>query len=580
MKSKSTLFIISLLILFCFVVANWGLFLSKWGIDLTDSGFFLYTQMRILNHKMTDISPTFLWIGSDWIGSLWLSFSKTPDLQFARLGSFVLYGIVLIIVSFTIFEITNDKKFTIIVTILSYLSFCSLNIFSIIDYDSAPLLPLSILFYLIVKLLYRSKNAFFIISLGAVVSYLLLSRISLVPMLIIYGFTFFYFKRSLKAKDFLFFITGMLLTFLILFSFELTRSNILLTFNSIKTLATLIITKKQLLTSFTIINSENHGFFDQLFYWTRGYLRFVIIMIFIIFILYLNNFSTKLFRYNIIFILLILTFTIYPFHFTNDTIINLQDQLVYNYILPSILFIIFIVIFKFDNENNFLLILLFFTMTFYPLGSNSFEKKIPLTFPIVIPILYTLFRETNLNKFHLLKNRLNKIFISTILILVIVNFFKLNKYPYRDLFITDLNSNFKEKSLYNIRTSLLKQSSIESVVHYLNNNKNKNSTLMSLGNANLFNYLTGIDGVFDYPNLLYLDQNYVGLKLDEMVKNNSIPEFIIYPLYDLRFSNWEVQKNRIIDNNGFYLHIQSFIKKNNYQIVFKNNYFKILSLNK
>jgi hypothetical protein len=64
----SFIFIIVFTLLFTF----WGTFWSKWGIDLTDSGFFLYSQNRLINQKVGDITPTYLWIGSDLLGSFWL----------------------------------------------------------------------------------------------------------------------------------------------------------------------------------------------------------------------------------------------------------------------------------------------------------------------------------------------------------------------------------------------------------------------------------------------------------------------------------------------------------------------------
>ena len=582
MKSKSVLFLVGFLLLFFIIIVNWAFFLSKWGIDLTDSGFFLYTQMRILNSKMTDISPTFLWIGSDWIGSFWLSFSKYPDLQFARLGSFVLYGIVAIIVCFTIFELTSDKKLSIIITLISYLSFCSLNIFSIIDYDSAPLLPLSILFYLIVKFQNRHSNSSILFFIGSSTLFLILTRFTLFPMLLGYLIVIFYFQKNINFKQSLIFLFAILFTLLILFSFDLTRNNILLTYNSIKTAILSLISNDKQVTAFSIFNSNNYSLLDQLYFWIRGYSRFAVIIVIIILYLYLNIKYSKVAKFNLILFVSLISFIFYPFNRYSELqnhIYNLQDQLIYNYILPSFVIFLIILLIKIDSKHKLILSLLFLTLIFYPLGSNSFEKKMPLTFPILIPILFTLFQNTDFVHLTVLKKSIYKLFITFIFILIISNIFKINKFPYRDLHINELTSKFKIQSLKNIRTTQTKKSSIEPVLEYLNKNSTKESTLLCVGNSSIINYLTNINGISDYPNISYADTNFVKINFSKLSNSNRLPNLIVYPSYDLRFSDWEIRKSQIIDETGFYLFIEKFIKKNNYELVFDNDYFKIYSLN-
>jgi hypothetical protein len=261
-----------------------------------------------------------------------------------------------------------------------------------------------------------------------------------------------------------------------------------------------------------------------------------------------------------------------------DTLFNIQNQIIYFYILPSVVFLFFYLIYKFENGNKFILLYLFFTFLFYSLGSNSFEKKITLTFPVVMPILFTLLNRLDLKHSLFTKNRIKILFFTLIAILFIQDIKKANFYPYRENSISNLNSEFNTPPLKNIYTSTKRKNAIEPVIDYLLKNKKDSSTLLSLGTTNTFNYLTNMNGVFDYPNPSYVDTTFINIKLLEFTRMNKKPNFIVYPMVDVTYNDWEISKIPIIDTNGFFSIINRFILVNNYKLVFKNEYFKIYTI--
>ncbi len=579
-KLSSVIFIL----LFACLFIIWGTYWSKWGIDLTDSGFFLYSQSRLINQKMESITPTFLWIGSDWIGSFWLSLTDQSSLHFARIGSFVLYGLIFIFVYFSLLELTLDVKYSILITLSSYILFGSLNIFPLIDYDSAPLLFVTILFYLITKYFKSSNKNFILFLIGIVTFYLLISRVTLIILICSYLTLIFFLFKKISLKNIVCFFSGVLFLLSILLIFSFTRKSLFLTFETLKTSLEMVFSKHKIISSLSLFNSHNYSLFDQLYFWIRGYFRFGMIITLFYFILLLFRLNKNETIKKIIYVVLVtilITFVLFPINEKNpflEKLLNIQSQIINFYFLPSMLFVIFYLSYKHQKENKFLILFLFFTFLFYSLGSNSFEKKITLTFPLIVPILLTFFLNIDFKEKFFVKDEIKVFFFTLIAILFIQNFKKVEHYPYRDSSISKLNSEFKTLPLINIHTTSIRKNAIEPVVEFLINNKRQNSTLLSLGTTNAFNYLTNMQGVFDYPNPSYVDTSFINLKLKEFANNNSKPDFIIYPIVDVTYSDWEVSKVPIHDENGFFMIMDRFILINKYKLSFKNEYFKVYTL--
>lgn len=569
-------------ILFLVVICFWGRYWSQYGIDISDSGFFLHAQDRLIKNQANGISPSYLWIGSDFLGALWLKLNPNISLHFAKTGAYILYGIIMLIGYFTLFRITKNSTQSFKVTIISYVLFGSLYIFPIINYDLAPLLPISIILLLSTYLTKTKKDILVFFFVGVLSFIIILMRL---PMLLfVFCITSLFFYKYKSLNNLFSFSIGFFITILIFILIPTTNNLLHLYFDTLIEIIKPIIRGTIKNPRLSLFESFNYTIKDQIFFWLRGYFRIIFVFVFLFLIhfisLKINSKKNKII-FDIIIIISTLLFTYYPLEeysfFSSINITIIQFQFIYNYILPVI---IFITIFYLLLEKSVYLdqiFLLFFIFILLPLGSNSFEKKLSLTYFLVLPILYCVYNETISSNKRLLIirqfiNWLFKIFAIPVLFLV---FFKSLNSPYRDLPINKLNTEFKSVSLKNIYSTKEKVEAIDPIVNWLLINKKSNSSLLSIERTAIFNYLTGIPGVFDYPYPIYLSLNYFKSHLFLLKSSNKLPDFIIIPKVDISNPNWPIDKNPNTIPNNYKTFLNEFIISNSYNIEFETEYFQI-----
>jgi hypothetical protein len=566
------------ILIFSMIFTFWGIFWAKWGVDLTDSGFFLYSQTRVLNRDVTDITPTLLWFGSDWLGAFWLSLNNDLNLHFARIGAFVLYGIVSIFVFLILLFHSKKVSVSIFITISSYLLFCSINIFPIIDYDSAPLLPLSLFFLLVVLNNKFSSNAILFLT-GVVMFLIICFRVTLILLVSSYVAILFYYLGSYRWKKIVYFFYGAFFTVAVLLCFNLTRTTLLLSLETLLNTFYVFFINKNVVSSVTLFNSHNYSLTDQLYFWLRGYFRFLLLGLPILILFFINKYyklAKVVFCLEFI-CLFFLLLTLLPFEKVNFLFAfsNIKSQIVYYYLYPAIIFFMGFVLYMYDKNNSKIILLLFATFILYPLGSNSFEKKITLTYPIIFPILTLLFYNfcKSTDSFSVVK-LFNYFKVITLILFfqVVLNF---DNFPYRDSQLSKLNGSFKTPGLRDIRSTQIRIDAIEPVVNKILSLKNEHSSLLALGSTNLFNFATNVKGVFDYPNPSYIDIRFVESKLNLFQRNHNLPEFIIYPLVDVTYDDWEMKRQPIDSERVFFNRVDHFIRSNNYKLIYKSPHFKI-----
>lgn len=584
LKKFSLNYIINFLfsIIFLFIVYFWGKFWSQYGIDISDSGFFLHSQERILKNQATGISPSYLWIGSDFIGALWLNLNSNVSLHFAKMGAYFLYGIIMLIGYFTVFRITKDSFYSCKITLISYVFFGSLFIFPIINYDLAPLLPISLIFLLATFLTKTRIDVYIFFLFGVLSLIILFMRLPLV--LFVLSFVLFFLFKYRSFYNFFYFLVGFFTTIIILKFIPITNNLLHLYFDTLIEFAKPIFLGTMKNPKLSLFESFNYTLKDQLFFWFRGYTRilFTSFFLFFIFFIYKNLGNKRIqFFFNIFLVSSILFISYFPlekYNFFNSININvIQSQFIYNYILPSIIIITILYLFLekciyFDQ-----VILVLFVFLLLPIGSNSFEKKISLTFFLVLPILYTLLRKiiSTKNGFLILKDYIYwslKIFSVPFFVLI---FFKGLNSPYRDLPVDKLNTEFKSLSLKGIYSTKEKVEAIDPVVNWLLLNKKSNSSLLSIERTSIFNYLTGIPGVFDYPYPIYLSLNYFENHLLILKSSNQLPNFVIIPKVDISNPNWPIDKNLSTIPNDYKVFLIKFVNTNSYNLEFESDYFQI-----
>lgn len=559
-----------------------GIYYSKYGLDLTDSGFFLYIQNKIAQGKLTDFGLLNLTSGSDIVGAMWLNiFKNNPDLLFARMGAFFLVYLTSIIIFKIIYEITKDKWVSAISVLLIYIYWPGVKSFPIINYDLAPLLPLSIFYYLCIRIKNNkiiSNTNVLNIKLGIISLILVFTRIPLIlPILIILFYNIYTDEKTYRFKTLKYYTLGISIGCLIIMLIPISRNYFYLSYINLNKIL------KGDNTIFYSLNSEtNYGLFTQIKFWIRGYSRLLIILIFLLLISFLNKklqFKINKNLYKLLIATIILTCSL-TFGFIGNFFgfdhLQFYNHFL-NYFLNAIFILIsFILLFEKQNKINEIALISLILFCFYPVGSNSFEKKLILTIPIFFVPTYFIYLKNN--NFNSLTYYLDKYFSlrSTIHLLVIIylTFTTINLFnliPYRESAINKLTNRIHENGIKNIYTSKERYNAVLPMYKWLQKRNNINKTLLCLDRMSLINYTLKYDGVFDYPWPLLLENNYFFNRLDQLAIENKSPNYIVLPLIDMSNPNWETIKPPFLLDKAHNNYLQKYLLK--YKIGFKSDYF-------
>jgi hypothetical protein len=577
-----TLFFLSIVLI---LSSQW----AKYGADLSDTGFFLYIQNRLSNRQLDDIGPNFFWIGSDLLGTIWLKIIGTPSLYLARLGAYLLCGINFIINHFSIINILKDRFLAIKISLITYLIFAASSIFPIINYDLAPLLPLTILIFIITRIIFKNKTyKIDNIIIGALLFILVLMRLPL-ALFVILSIPIFYKINRKKLFIFLFQITiGSLIVLSFLLSFEIFREPIILFFKTISQLFyNLFIIKNNENSSLSLLTSKNYKISDQIYFWLRGYFRIIVFTTLIILCsIFIKKSKTQKLR-NIFYwitTIFLTIFTILPlskiYILNKFEISAIQDQLIYNYIISGlVIYIIFYLIKSNNKKVNLFSFLVLIIFILFPVGSNSFEKKLSLTYSMIIPICLSL---VILQKKKLQENfgiKYKILLLSTKLLLIPLSFMAVKKlitFPYRDESAFNLDFKTQISGMQGVYTTKEKAHEIDFINSWVSENKTKDSRLLCLGQISIFNYVNNIEGIFDYPWPTYLNIIYFKKILYESNKFNKL-DMIIIPKHDVTTNKWDINSNSNIDIS--YLNcINEYMNNNSFTLVKETSFFKIYSV--
>lgn len=574
-----------LILIICPLSYHW----AKFGFDTTDTGFFLYSQSKLNFENISESGPNLYWIGSDLLGALWLKIIGDPSLQNARFGAYLLNGLIFLIVHFSLLNIINDKLKAIVVSLISYVLFGANNIFPIINYDLAPLLPISVLFLIFTRIVYKQENyKIYYYLIGALIYLMIFMRFPLIIMAFLFLLLFiFQSKNERKAVSIIIFV-GFVSIQIILIQFDFLKNPTYLFYDTIiDTFSKIVGISQVSSSSFSLLSSNNYGLVDQISYWLRGYFR--IITITFLFIVFVSAFYLKMSRrgltfFYIFFIFLLSILIIFPFDIFKINLETIQRQFLNIYLLSGLCIFFFFNFSFIESIDKWVLVFLAALFILYPVGSNSFEKKLIITFPIVVPAIYFLFEGSIVNfynpRFELFYKStvmLSKIVFIPICVSVLYNYVN---FPYKDSSINKLTFNFRVGSLYNINTTLRRKNEIEKVVVFLNNHKKSDSKMLCLGKISMFNYLTNMDGIFDYPWPNYLGFDYFSSNITHSLNLKNKLDFIVLPLFDVTQDGWELRHDPIDIKPEYLAYVKDRANKQGYTEAFRSEYFMILKTNR
>lgn len=172
------------------------------GLDVTDFGYHLTNQVNAVTFPLEYDSINPLIYFSNFVGGIWLSLINKPSIMWARLGGVLLTSLNSVIV-YSILSTYFDRKKVFAVVLISTLFITMYFSLIYIHYFTLPAILININLWILNKTINTSKSTnkhnLYCFLLGFVLVPLILSRITLLMILIIPVFIIFcyYFTNSL-----------------------------------------------------------------------------------------------------------------------------------------------------------------------------------------------------------------------------------------------------------------------------------------------------------------------------------------------------------------------------------------------
>lgn len=575
------------------MIGGIGYMAAKFGIDYADSGFFLYRQIRILHGEQNEKGIHLLWYGSDVLGSLWLNFIGSGSLFKAKFGTYIILYFISVFSFFSLVNLTKKIYLSMFACIGAVFFFSISNVVPIINYDIAPLLPLAIIVFLMTLNCVEVRIRFYIsISIGFFAVLALFMRISLAPLLLFLSCIYLY-KNTFNKRVLIFFLAGIIISITFLLAFPISRRAVDSMFRYV--LTSLSLSKSD--DSYFSLNSFlSYNIKDQFFFWIKGYIRIIFVGLMIITAGCLYQFYKN--KRGIINILL--TSILFGVLFFFNTEYPEDKMLLYrynllsfkSYLLDYLLYgIIFIgtlfVLIEGNQESRYQLSIFLIIFILFPLGSNSFEKKMSNSFIIIFfPLLYLFFKtihekeknlffRTKLGFFLNQKAGFKSAMIFIMVLGVIIscsNYF--NFRPYRDQVYTKLNTKINNEVLSNVLTNNENARQLNMLDSWFKSKDLSGKSLLCIGRCALINYIFKVNGIFDYPwpeylSLSSLEKHFVAKK-----KNNQLPDFVI--LMDKNSYNTISDPSSLQNINKEHSYFFSFfLKTNQYILVNRSGLFSV-----
>ena len=547
-----------------------GLYGAKFGLDVTDTGFFLYSQYRLLNGGMTSESIQHLAIGSDWIGALWVYYVADNSLYIAKVGGVFLRFTVLTFVYMTVSNILKDKVYSAYLTIFSYFAFSSVFGFMIINYDLAPLLPISIIMWLLsIDSKENSSQPYIFLLIGSLLAASTLMRIPLVLIPTLFITYLFLTKRYVMNGNIFFTVMGFFTVILILVvvpTLNIAFQPLVETFSGVID-GFFKVSEDSILAA-----GEGHDAQGQLLGWLKSYFRLLIAAVLIFFLVYKIPASSSLYlvkKYSYIAIFLItfvLLFTLPQWiEVYGISLDSIRKKFLFSTIVPVlVIFSVYVLLYKFnikENERN-LSVFIIILLLIFPVGSNSFGHKFSITYIVILPILFSIMINNIDNKANKIK-LLNSMILSRLKWLIVVvtvstlmaNIINFHNKPYRDSSVFNLKSKIDAAGLKGVRTTKERSIAISNVLNWIEKNSNKGDTLLAYGKISIFNFLLKLPGVFDLPWPSYLPVLEFSNKLRLLKLNDNLPKFIALPLLDVDNNVWPLGGNKSSISSTKNMHI-------------------------
>lgn len=583
-----------LALVFPMATTLWGHYWGRFGIDVTDTGFFLQLQQQIVNGKINEISSPYLWFGTDLLGAMWLSLAE-PNLLHARTGSHFLTGIIGSIVFLTSKKIIGDSTKSAILVTFIYVIFWVFTGFQIINYGLAPLLPIALLFFTLTFIVNKECGSIINLSVGFILALIVFMRVPLIIFSICFLIIFLsqqvHALKNLRVSDIL---LEALSRFSIIalgsFTATLTLLAFPFVFNTFQQVGTHFLAEG--LTYSENVNHFKTGFEEingydvnhQAFRWIVGSLIIVFFGFFYISIGALMS-TTKSKVLSAAIPLLCFGIPIFVkqrFSMESEVYYSIVVRGVdyfysFTYFAPVfVLTMCGFILWKFSKEidraDKFLVKTIIAFTVLFPLGSNSFEKQMVLSAPITIPLLLSIIIKFNKQYVFYSRELVSKMFKvalhSSLCFVPAILFVKIvTLKPFNDEHYNLLTHKLEHQSLKGIVTTKQKADMLN-VIMPIAFKYCGEKTLLANGRANLFNYALNANFVFPSFDPFGTSSEY----FEAVLKTSPPPGCILLSDIDFSSSSWQKiilsktsKKDVLTQVNLSYT--QEYIAKNNYKLV-------------
>jgi hypothetical protein len=556
------------------------------GFDATDFGYhmthqvFSYTFTPVLKYVVPTIFLT------DFVGGMWLSIIGHPNVLWAKLGGVLLLALNAAII-FSILSNYFEKRKVFFVVFISSL-FISVTPFIYIHYFSFPAFLVNIELWLFNKAIisdtWSKRNEVYSFLLGLMVVPIILSRFTLLPILIIplLFAVYYYAKRkeishlkemvspTIKGIIFSAICFGLIYWYLGIFN-----GYIWSLIGTIFSSATGDVSK--------VDSSHTMGSLFRTY--QKLYTRTVIVTVIFAFgISILSALKKK--TANILFdiSIILITFSsmfgmmfMQKYDFSVDFFAKLMQM---SFI--GIICLLSIIHFLFDRTKNekvdLLLISSIFIMLITPIGSNEGPLKSVYGMWLPLPLsLLCLYKIKTDSKNMRLSSILSLMTILLISLLCISLFFHIT-YTYRDdSNRLNLNTEFSDPALKGIYSTSSRVEVVDQLISQIKKNSEKNDELLIVNDIPVFYYLTETRPSFGEPWPFLKSLEEIKQMQNNLENNKELPKVFVYSKVDTQSSEWpNLHDNDDENTNEKLCYLKNeYVNKLNYSLIWENKAFVI-----
>lgn len=559
------------------------------GMDVTDTGYHLTNQVSAFSLPVEFDSFNSFMLLTDLVGGFWLSLIKGPSLLWARLGGVLIIALNAAII-FSILSEHFERKRAFFAVLLSTLILTMRIGTCVIDYFIFPALLTNIELWILNRVLMeRGRNKFHNFLLGFMVVPIILSRVSLVLVLLIPAMIFIYslIKRLNLRQYNLCAVTSSLgfCCAIIFFGFIYWSTGIL--FDYWGCIYSMIVAS---LSGNADHIDKTHTMPFLIGSYLGGYINAALGTIALCTILYtlslIKNKWGTIYAWTVT---ICLTFGVILFMMIRTSYVNSLAHALLIVANGAIILVSSIYFIEENNNNNnnnnkksdilkFLLFSGIVVMIINPMGSNNGILKsfygMWMTLPLAMLCCYQLESSAKSKAIRSIFSLTSCVVLSLLIMALI--FHSTNVYR-DDMNRFDLNTEFFSPGLRGIYSTSDRVDAIDELIIRIKESSNKGDELLMFNSIPLLHYLTETRPALGNPWPDSLPLSTIKSRMENLKKERRYPKLFIYAKVNTRNRDWPNSNAPIAEENAEkFIYIKNeLINISNYSLLWEDDAFAI-----